>query len=150
MKKRILWIEDDYYAIRGLMRPLERAGFQVDAATSAIVGYQLAIHWQVYDLIVVDLIMPLSNDDRALPNVVKDWDREEHVGIGVLKWLLGDLKVTCPVLLLSVVRHPVYTYQLGGIGLASYLPKRGLLPSQVKTEVFRLLESAAGGSAKAE
>jgi len=150
MKKRILWIEDDYYAIRGLMRPLERAGFQVDAATSAIAGYQLAIHWQVYDLIVVDLILPLRDDDRTLPGVVNGWSREEHVGVGLLKWLLGDMKVTCPVLLLSVVRHPVHTYQLGGMGLASYLPKRGLLPSQVKAEVFRLLESAPGDSTRAE
>ena len=84
MKKRILWVEDDYYAIRGLMRPLERAGFQIDAATSAAVGYQLASQWKTYDLIVVDLILPLSDDDHALPSVVKSWSREEYIGIGLL------------------------------------------------------------------
>ena len=139
MKKRILWIEDDYYAIKGLMRPLERAGFQVEAATSAVEGYTKAHRWQSYDVIVVDLILPLSDDDHTLPDSVKSWRGEEYVGVGLLKWLLAELKVTCPVLLLSVVRHPIHTYQLNGIGLASYLPKRGLLPSQVKAEIFRLL-----------
>lgn len=141
MNKRILWIEDDYYAIKGLVRPLEKAGFQIDAATSAIEGYHKARRWQLYDLIVVDLILPLSDDDQALPEKVSTWRYEEHVGVGLLKWLLTELKVTCPVMLLSVVRHPMHTFQLSGIGLASYLPKRGLLPSQVKTEVFRLLDA---------
>ncbi len=141
MHKRILWIEDDYYAIKGLVRPLEKNGFQVDAATSAIEGYHKASSWQRYDLIVVDLILPLSDDEQDLPEKVSAWRYEEYVGVGLLKWLLTDLKVTCPVMLLSVVRHPMHTFQLGQMGLASYLPKRGLLPSQVKAEVFRLLET---------
>ncbi len=139
MARQILWIEDDYYAIQGLMRPLEKAGFTVDPAPSAYDGYIKAMHWQSYDLITVDLILPLSNDDRILPEKVAAWQGEEYAGVGLLKWLLTELKVQCPVLLLSVVRHPTQTYHLENIGLAGYLPKRGLLPSHVKEEIFRLL-----------
>ena len=139
MAKRILWIEDDYYAIKGLVRPLEKAGLTIDAATSAYDGYLKAQHWQAYVLIIVDLILPLSNGDPALPEKVTAWQREEYVGVGLLKWLLSDLKVKCPVLLLSVVRHPTHTFQLENLGLAGYLPKRGLLPSRVKADIFQLL-----------
>jgi CheY-like chemotaxis protein len=139
MKKRILWIEDDYYAIKGLVRPLEKAGFVVEAATSAIDGFNLAVHWELYDVIVVDLILPLSNDNKAVPEKVSAWQKEDHVGVGIMKWLLLDLKVKCPVMLLSVVRNPAQTYKLDVMGLAAYLPKRGLLPTQVKAEIFRLL-----------
>ena len=139
MNKRILWIEDDYYAIKGLVRPLEKAGFVVDAATSALDGFNRALHWEQYDLIVVDLILPISNETKPVPDKVSTWQKEEHVGVGILKWLLSELKVKCPVMLLSVVRNPAQTYKLDSLGLAAYLPKRGLLPTQVKAEVFRLL-----------
>ena len=139
MNKRILWIEDDYYAIKGLVRPLEKAGFVVEAATSALDGFNRAQHWEQYDLIVVDLILPISNETKPVPDKVSAWQKEEHVGVGILKWLLGELKVKCPVMLLSVVRNPAQTYKLDSLGLAAYLPKRGLLPTQVKAEVFRLL-----------
>ena len=139
MHHRILWIEDDYYAIKGLVRPLEKAGFTVEAATAAYDGYVRAQQWPAYDLIVVDLILPLSNDTRVLPDRVALWRDEEYAGVGLLKWLLLELRAKCPVILLSVVRHPTQTYHLENIGLAGYLPKRGLLPSQVKAEVYRLL-----------
>jgi len=139
MTRRILWIEDDYFAIKGLMRPLERAGFEIDAATSAYEGYLKGQQWTAYDLIAVDLILPLSAGEHRLPDTVLAWQHEEYVGVGLLKWLLTELKVTRPVALLSVVRHPTQTFQLENIGLAGYLPKRGLLPTHVREEFFRLL-----------
>jgi CheY-like chemotaxis protein len=139
MKKRMLWIEDDFYAIKGLVRPLELAGFQIESATSAMEGYLKAQSWQEYDIIFVDLIMPLRDDEQPLPDTVAAWNDEQYIGIGLVKWLLQDLHVKCPILILSVVRDPIATYQLQEIGLAGYLPKRGLLPSQVKDEVYRQL-----------
>ena len=139
MKNHILWIEDDYYAIQGLVRPLVKAGFEVDPATSAVEGYKKAKNWRSYDLIIVDLILPLSDSDEKLPLEVIAWEREVYVGVGLAKWLLTELKVKCPVLLLSVVRDPITTFHLENIGLADYLPKRGLLPSRVKEEVLKLL-----------
>jgi len=140
MKKRILWIEDDYYALQGLVRPLEKEGFTIDVATSALDGFEKALKWRHYDLIIVDLILPLSNTVEDLPDKVRSWAEQEYVGIGLVKWLRADLKAGCPVLLLSVVREPMSRLGLQDLGLAGHLVKRGLLPSQVRDEVFRVLK----------
>ena len=139
MKKCILWIEDDYFAINGLIRPLEHEGFTFDVATSAVEGFYKAQHWQAYDVILVDLILPLANGEEDLPEKVRAWNNEPYVGIGLLKWLKAELQVQCPVLMLSVVRNPIPKFHLEKLGLAGYLPKRGLLPSQVKANVLKII-----------
>ncbi len=139
MKKRILWIEDDYFAIKGLVRPLERDGFTFDVATSAVEGFYKAQHWQAYDVILVDLILPLANSDEDLPEKVRSWNNEHYIGLGLLKWLKTELQVACPILMLSVVRNPVSKFKLENLRLAGYLPKRGLLPSQVKANVLKII-----------
>lgn len=139
MKMRLLWIEDDYYAIRGLVRPLRKIGFQVDEALSAVDGYKKALRWRDYDLIIVDLIMPLTDSDEPLPAEVESWKREEYAGIGLLRWLRIDLGAECPILVLSVIADPVSKFGLEGLHLDSVLLKRGLLPSVVKEEVLTIL-----------
>jgi CheY-like chemotaxis protein len=140
MNRSILWIEDDYHAIKGLMRQLKKAKVSIDSASCAIEGYEKAQHWQDYDLIVLDLILPLTNGHtEELPALVKSWKDEPHVGIGILKWLRRDLKVKCPVILLSVVQNPVVAYHLEDIKPEIYLPKHALLPADVKQQVLSLL-----------
>ncbi|MBN1991593.1 MAG: hypothetical protein JW953_02740 [Anaerolineae bacterium] len=139
MNKHILWIEDDHFAIKGLVRPLAKAGFEIDVATSATEGFEKAQNWQGYDLIMVDLILPLTGEAETPPEKVASWGNEEYAGIGLLKWLKTELQVECPVLMLSVVREPISRFNLDHLELAGYLPKRGLLPSQVKEQVFSVL-----------
>jgi DNA-binding response OmpR family regulator len=140
MKKCILWIEDDYFDVKGLVYSLSKEGFKIDVATSAVQGFEKAQNWQAYDLIIVDLILPLADDIGTLPEKVQSWAKEQHTGIGLLKWLKTELKAECPVMMLSVVREPISRFNLENLGLAGYLPKRGLLPSQVKEEVFKILK----------
>jgi CheY-like chemotaxis protein len=144
---KILWIEDDSYALSGLLRPLQKEGYEIVTAKSALEGYELAQQWPSFDLIVVDLILPLSNDGRPLPGIVAAWNAEAQVGVGILKWLFRELHVTTPVLLLSVVRDPIQALHLQDLPLAGSLAKRGLLPSSVKEEVHRILEHRAPGAA---
>jgi CheY-like chemotaxis protein len=150
MSKRILWIEDDYFAIGGLMRPLKKAGYEIDAATSAEEAYRKILDSPVsYDLIVVDLILPASdkesNDqDAQLPLVVHSWKDEKYYGIGLIRWLIEVEKIECPVLMLSVVRDPIKAYGLEHLGIAGYLSKTGLLPSWVTDQVLKLLPSTKG------
>ncbi len=139
MKKRILWIEDDYHVIKGLVRPIEKEGFIVDSATSALEGYKKAPQWQSYDLIVVDIILPINDGSGSVPKEVQAWQAEEHAGIGLLKWIKLDLKVKIPVVVLSVVRDPIKRFDLGELGIDDCLIKRGLLPEQVKKLIFGLL-----------
>jgi CheY-like chemotaxis protein len=145
MNKKILWIDDDYYSIGGLFRPLEREGYKIVPAVSALDGFREAQKWQEYDLIVVDLIIPTAQQQESVPELVKNWEDEKankHVGIGIVKWLLEILKVTCPVVILSVVRDPIKSYGLEKIGLAGCIQKGELLPSRLKDQVEQILTSA--------
>jgi len=142
MKKRILWIDDDYYSIQGLFRPIEKEGYKVDVALSAFDGYQKAQKWQDYDLIVVDLIIPISREESA-PAIVKGWNNKEeyeHVGLGLAKWLLDDAQAKCPVLILSVVPDPISLFKMEKLGLAGYVRKDGLLPSKLKNELLSAMQ----------
>ncbi len=140
MNKKILWVEDDYYAIKGLVRPLENYGFYVDVATSAKDGYKKAANWQEYDLLVVDAIVPASEDDGVVDPEVQKWeDSGEYVGIGLTKWLVNEIKIQRPLLLMSVVADPLKKFDLCDQPNLYYLSKKGLLPSKVKEEVFRIL-----------
>jgi len=139
MKNRILWIEDEAFMVKGLLRPMEKIGFQVEVAKSALEGFQKALSWKQYDIIVVDLIIPLSSDELTLPETVRQWDDEAYVGVGLAKWMAVELKVEIPILLLSVVRNPLMAYDLEQFGLEHYLSKSGLLPSHVKDEILRIL-----------
>jgi CheY-like chemotaxis protein len=139
MNKKILWIEDDFYAIKGLVRPLTKLGYEIDVATSALDGYKKAQQWRQYDLLVVDLIIPVCEHDISIPEIVQSWAQEKHVGIGLAKWLKLEQKVDRPILLLSVVRDPIARFELAEFGLEHCLSKSGLLPTKVKDTVLSLL-----------
>jgi hypothetical protein len=144
MNKKILWIDDDYYAIQGLFRPIEMEGYKLDVALSALDGYHKAQKWKEYSLIVVDLIIPISQQYETTPDVVNSWENEvenDYVGIGLAKWLLRDIRVKCPVLILSIVPDPTAKYNLDNLGLAGYIQKSGLLPSTLKDKVLEVLRN---------
>lgn len=143
MDEKILWIDDDYYAIQGLFRPLEKEKYKVDVAVSAVEGYEKAQRWQDYSLIVVDLILPVSQEESA-PEPVNSWDDQErypYVGIGLVEWLLKDIKVKCPVVILSIVPDPVSVHRLESLGVSGFIQKSGLLPTDLKEELLPILES---------
>ena len=140
MNNRILWIDDDYYTIKGLYRPLERKGFIVDVAKNALDGYRKGPGWENYDLIVVDLIIPLSDDEMPLPEEVASWGHEKYIGLGLVNWLITKIAVKCPILLLSVVSDPILNLQFMKYERLYYLPKSGLVPSLVLEKVEKLLE----------
>jgi CheY-like chemotaxis protein len=140
MNRKILWVEDDYYAIKGLVRPLENAHFKVDVAISAKEAYDYVLKWQEYDLIVLDVIVTITDDEEpVMPEIAKWVNNDEYAGIAMAKWLLQELKIACPILLMSVVNDPVTRFGLTGISNLYYLSKKGLLPSLVKEKVFGIL-----------
>ena len=139
-ENRILWIEDDFYAIKGLVRPLQNEGFLFDIAQSALEAYHKGQVWKSYDLILVDLILPSNNVSDQVPSVVQSWEfNSEYLGIEVVKWLLTEVKAECPVVILSVVRDPISRFNLHNIGVAGYILKRGLLPSTLRDGILGIL-----------
>jgi hypothetical protein len=80
----------------------------------------------------------LANDDRSIPDMVKAWEEEEYLGLGLARWLATKANVDCPILILSVVQDPLTTYHLDSCNLKYSLCKSGLLPSVVKNEIFSI------------
>lgn len=140
MYKKILWVEDESFMINGLLRPMEKIGYTVEVAKTALEGYRMAAEWSKYDLLIVDLIIPITYDEKTVPDEVRQWENEPYVGVGLAKWLMKDLKVKIPIILLSVVSNPIASFELNKYGLKYFLPKSGLLPSKVKEEILSILE----------
>jgi len=132
-------VDDESYTIQGLFKPLRNMGIEVVEAKCAIEAFNLSKNWQSYDIIVIDLIIPLMDDDEDLPDIVKNWDNEPYVGVGLVKWLISYLKVECPLLLISVIENPIKAFDLSKYGITHSLSKSGLLPSAVKNEILSLL-----------
>jgi len=137
---KILWIEDDYYHVKGLFRRLEKEGYTILYATSANEAYYKVQDWQTYDVIVVDVILPLRDqrDNELLPEV-ENWKQEEYAGIGLLKYMYRELRIEVPVIALSVVANKL-AGTLEALGVDEVLLKRGILPRQVQETVHEVLE----------
>jgi CheY-like chemotaxis protein len=144
VKKNILWIEDDYYSIKGLVRPLEMDGFEIDVATSAFEGYTKCQNWKDYDLIMVDMDLPLSDGvNEKIPEEIQSWEKEELIGINLSKWIAVRLQAKIPILILSIVNDPIKVYNLEKYGLKYCIDKSGLLPSKLKDEVMLILKGSS-------
>jgi len=137
---KILWIEDDYYHVRGLFRPLEKEGFTIVNASSANDAYNKIQTWEEYDVVVVDIILPLRDQrvNNILPEV-ENWKQEEYAGIGLLKYIYRELHIKIPVIVLSVVADEL-TDLLKEIGVDEVLLKRGVLPLQLRESIIKVLE----------
>ncbi len=138
MKNRILWIEDDYYHIKGLLRPLEKEGFKVTFSTSANDAYQKAQDWRDYEIIIIDMILPPIDEEAELSPEVGKWGQEEYLGVGLLKYIKYELKCSSPIIVLSVAANGL-TDVLNALGVDRVLLKRGLLPREVQRIVHEVL-----------
>lgn len=84
-KKRILWIDDEARYIKPCADALRVGGFKVKVVGSAKKGFrEFLTHQQNYDLVILDLIMPLEKYELpsdAGPNDI----RRDYIGIRVLE-----------------------------------------------------------------
>ena len=102
-RARILLIDDEPRILNFVSRGLEAEGYAVDLATSAEAGLKSAIE-QLYDLIILDLLLP----DRSGPD------------------LLQELVTRCPrtsVIILSAVTDSASKVTSFNLGADDYLPK---------------------------
>jgi DNA-binding NtrC family response regulator len=88
----ILWLEDDEYFMRKIMRPLEDQGYEIKMYTTAADFLKDLNLISKSNLVVIDLLVPSG---PGLPN-------ERYAGLGVLK-AISNLPTTVPLLVLSVV-----------------------------------------------
>ena len=65
--RRILWVEDDYYHLKGLVRPLVKKGCEIVNAGSYVEAVGLLNDWRNFSLILLDLIIPYSDTGFTPP-----------------------------------------------------------------------------------
>lgn len=88
----ILWLEDDEYFMRKIMRPLEDQGYEIKMYTTAADFLKDLDLVSKSNLVVIDLLVPTG---PGLPS-------ERYAGLGALK-AISNLPTTVPLLVLSVV-----------------------------------------------
>lgn len=137
----ILVIDDDWRDMRSLFHAVEDRGFIIHGATCAADGFHRVMYSQhTYDLICVDIAIPLANDAFGLPEEVYSWYQERWPSLGLLKWLALEMRIACPILVMSVVSNPIAALGLGSLRLAGAIPKRGLTPARFQDVVLQVLE----------
>lgn len=138
MSHNILWIEDDYYHVKGLIKPLINEGHKFIIAKSYIEATEYLTKWQDFSVIILDLIIPYSEKEIAYPDEQDFCDPAEN-GMKLFFYMKRDLKITIPIVILSVVKNQQKINELMASGAAKWLEKGFLLPNDVKSEIHELL-----------
>ena len=131
MAKKILWVEDDYYHIQFLFHYLEKEGAVITPALSACDAYQIINKGTKFDLMVIDIILPISSSLEKLPEAVNEWKAEKYPGIGLVKWLKAIRNVDCPVVVLSVIDDPIQEYGLADLISMTPVPEKRFRPNRI-------------------
>ncbi len=121
----LLWVDDDHYAISGLMRQIQALGVTIDVATSYSEASKM-IKDRSYDKYVIDLVIPYS-DDKDLS---AEQENERYLGL----LLVQEIRVNnrqSDVFVLSVAANEVVSEILEYMNV-KVIAKGGLLPSDLK------------------
>lgn len=129
--KNILWIEDDAAMLDGLVRPLRKDGYQITVAFTEKEALK-ALDEKEFDLILFDIIIPSGSDENY----------EEFVGVRLADEIIINRNLRTPIIGISVVNRPDILDHLYKLGFKKILPKGYVLPSVLKEEVDKILNSS--------
>lgn len=139
--KKILWIDDDYYELKGLLRKVEEQGVIVEYATSVSEAYTRVIKKQeIYDLIIVDMILPIQDEHGETDEDIKGW-RNSKIPLGVLLVEYFIKNIPTKLAILSIVFEPKdkYHIQIPEGKEVVYIPKREITTSRLCAQIIDLL-----------
>ena len=71
--------------------------------------------------------------------MVEQWNDNEYIGVGLIKYLKETIKVQCPILVLSIINDQIEKLISDKKNHIYILSKKGLLPSKLKSEIYRIL-----------
>jgi CheY-like chemotaxis protein len=137
---RILWVDDDYQVIRGLIRPLERAGYTFDNVGSIAAALKKLHSDTLYDLAIIDILLPLDETILAsMPAEIKA--AGTNAGEGLIAYMRYELGLKIPIIVMSILGGDRdLMARLEPYEVSQFLHKGSLSPFQVKEAVERAFD----------
>jgi DNA-binding response OmpR family regulator len=130
--KKILWIEDDYLRLKGLVRPLEKSGFIIEYCTDYTSF--LKKNTSDIDLYIVDLLLPQKEEGAIV-------SEEEFIDITGMKVINEIIKTDKPIVVFTVVENTVILSELRSMkNIKAILSKGEIYPSDFKNDIMKILE----------
>ncbi|PWB53737.1 MAG: hypothetical protein C3F06_05820 [Candidatus Methanoperedenaceae archaeon] len=127
---KILWVEDDATKLEGMVKPLKRDGHVIFYAEDQTEALEL-LENNKFDLILIDIIIPTG--------IKNDLADNHFVGIDLIKKIKEEEKISTPIMVLSVVRDNELIKSIKKMGIENILQKGSLLPSELKKEIYGML-----------
>jgi len=130
MAKKIVWIEDDVDIIGPVVRPLERAGFEIVRLRTAKEVFDNVAKLHEADLILLDMLLPDGGSGLELGR---------YTGLDIFKELLQNHALKTPVVALTVVAREEIRKNLRDLGVADIV-RKPVRPSELKERIEQVLK----------
>lgn len=131
MAKKIVWIEDDVDIIGPVVRPLERAGFEIVRLRTAKEVFDNVAKLHEADLILLDMLLPDGGSGLELGR---------YTGLDIFKELLENHALKTPVVALTVVAREEIRKNLRDLGVADIV-RKPVRPSELKERIEQVLKT---------
>jgi DNA-binding response OmpR family regulator len=129
MSKTIVWIEDDVDIIGPVMRPLERAGYQVTRMRTAKEVFDNVQKLHDADLILLDMLLPSGGCELEF---------SRYTGLDIFRELKENHDLATPVVALTVVAREEVRKNLRLLGVADII-RKPVRPSELKERIEQVL-----------
>jgi DNA-binding response OmpR family regulator len=129
MSKTIVWIEDDIDIIGPVVRPLERAGFQIVRLRTAKEVFDNIQKLHEADLILLDMLLPDGGSGLELGR---------YTGLDIFRELVQNHDLTTPVVVLTVVAREEVRKHLRDLGVADII-RKPVRPSELKERIEQII-----------
>lgn len=131
MSKTIVWIEDDIDIIGPVVRPLERAGFQIVRMRTAKEVFDNINKLHEADLILLDMLLPDGGSG---------FDLGRYTGLDIFRELKQHHDLSTPVVVLTVVAREEVRKNLRDLGVADII-RKPVRPSELKERIEQIITS---------
>jgi DNA-binding response OmpR family regulator len=129
MSKTIVWIEDDIDIIGPVVRPLERAGFQIVRLRTAKEVFENVEKLHDADLILLDMLLPDGGSGLELGR---------YTGLDIYRELKQAHNISTPVVALTVVAREEVRVNLRELGVADIV-RKPVRPSELKERIEQII-----------
>lgn len=129
--KRMLWVEDDYFRLRGMVRPLQKRGLEVVSVENEREATELLDKKQHFDVFLIDILIPEGLEESQVESAVL----KDHPGLSLIEKIRCVYKLSTPILVLTVVQDARVLGRIRKIGVSNILLKGYFHPSELEHEV---------------